>query len=305
MRQLARAAGFLTSIAIFLASGASVPGPGGSVARPLYTFKLGPLVVPPARTTGLLIKVRINGGAPLGLLLDSGTQYLVLDRRTARRSGCTGGTDFELVGAGAQTPAVVKKGQVDEMQIGDLTMRDVPLLVVDAPLPNGIQGVLPLAIFAGFLIRLDLPAKTLDLLPYPSTPEDASQGLRAISSNQLLFVPGTVNKTIQGYFLLDTGASYTAISQKIARELNVLEMSMPRIPLVGGVGDIDAPVVLGNVQLRLGMREFDTGPVVAVDLATASRYHQVEVSGLLGYPTLRGSVVTLNYRDGLVRIAPR
>src|SRR5262249_9039109 len=136
-------------------------------------------------------------------------------------------------------------------------------------------------------------------------PAGPSEWLRVVASNQLLFVIGTVNQTIQGYFLLDTGASYTAVSRKLARELKLCESLAPRISLVGGVGGVDAPVVFGGVRLRLGMREFETGPVGAVDLSTASRYHQVEIAGLLGYPTLRDSVLTLNYRDGLVRIDPR
>jgi hypothetical protein len=51
-----------------------------------------------------------------------------------------------------------------------------------------------------------------------------------------------------------------------------------------------------------GSRELAAGPVVAIDLSTASRYHNLEVSGLIGYPALRDSVLIVNYRDGLVRI---
>jgi hypothetical protein len=43
----------------------------------------------------------------------------------------------------------------------------------------------------------------------------------------------------------------------------------------------------------------------AVDLSTASRYHQFEVSGLIGYTALHDSMLTINYRDDLIRIDPR
>ena len=39
------------------------------------------------------------------------------------------------------------------------------LLIADDRLPDGPDGVLPLAAFSGFLIRLDIPAKTIELLP--------------------------------------------------------------------------------------------------------------------------------------------
>lgn len=307
MRALSIVSGLLTPLAISLAYAASPAGvdASGLATQPSYRFKLGPFVTPPTRTSGLLIKARINHGPELRLLLDSGTQYVVLNRRVAGKLGCTGGIDFDLVGAGAHSPATVKQLYAGTMEIGDLTLHNLPLLVTDSDLPNGIQGALPLAIFATFLIRLDIPGKSLELLPYPPTPTDPNGTLKALNSNHLLFVKGTVNGTHEGYFLLDTGASYMAISRKMARQLEVSEVSASRIELQGGTGGIDAPVVSGNVRLRLGTREFETGPVVAVDLSTASLYHQVEVSGLLGYPALRGSVLTLNYRDGFVRIDRR
>jgi hypothetical protein len=42
-----------------------------------------------------------------------------------------------------------------------------------------------------------------------------------------------------------------------------------------------------------------------MDLSTASRYHGFEILGLIGYSALCDSVLTANYRDGLIRIEPR
>jgi hypothetical protein len=43
--------------------------------------------------------------------------------------------------------------------------------------------------------------------------------------------------------------------------------------------------------------------VVAVDLSTASRYHNLEIAGLIGFPALRDSVLTVSYRDAFIRIS--
>jgi hypothetical protein len=257
--------------------------------------------MPPARTVGLLVKARVNGGPVLRLLLDSGTQYLVLDRKAAGKSGCAGGADLDLVGAGAPA-TVVKKQQARTVELGDLTLHDVPLLIAHRQLPDGLQGVLPLSAFAEFFIRLDLPGRSLDLLPYSREQAETSGALPAVSSNRLLFLKGTVNETHQGYFLLDTGASYNAVSRNMVRRLNISEALASLIPLQGGVAEMDAPLLTGLVRLRFPTNELARGPIVALDLSTASRYHNLEVSGLIGYPALSGSVLLVNYRDAFVRI---
>jgi len=223
----------------------------------------------------------------------------------ALRSHCTGGADLELIGAGAASATLVKYQTADTLELGDLTLRGVPLIVAGRTLAEGIQGVLPLSIFAGFLIRLDIPAKELDLLPYPPEQADKARAIPVLSSNQLLFVKGTVNEAHDGYFLLDTGAAYTAISRNLARQLRIPEILTEQVPLRGGVSEIDAPLLSGSIRLQFGSHQVLTGPVVAVDLSTASRYHGFEISGLIGYSALCDSVLTANYRDGLIRIGPK
>ena len=269
-----------------------------------YRIKLERFVVPPNRIAGLLVKARINGGPPLRLLVDSGSQCVVLVRAAALHSHCAGGADFELVGAGAAKASPAKHHTADTLELGDLTLRGVPLIVTDRKLGEGIQGVLPLAIFSEFLIRLDFPGKELDLLPY-SDAADRPAVVPVLSSNQLLFVNGTVNEAYSGHFLLDTGSALTAISRNLAGQLHIAESLVARVPLQGGVADMSAPLLSGLVRLRLASYPPVTGPVVAVDLSTASRYHGFEISGLIGYSALCDSVLTVSYRENVIRIEPK
>jgi hypothetical protein len=269
-----------------------------------YRIQLEPFVVPPGRSVGLVARVRINGGQPIRLLLDSGAQCVVLSRSAARKSGCTGGSDLELVGAGASSATVVKHLRADALQIGAFTLRGVPLLIVERELADDIQGALPLSVFSGFLIRLDVGGNALYLSPYPAGPVDRTAAISTLSNNQLLFVKGTVNESHEGYFLLDTGASYSAISRNLARDLHFSDLLTRHVALQGGTTPMDAPLLNGSVRLRFGS-QIAAGPIVAVDLSTASRYHELEISGLIGYPALRDSMLTVSYRDGLIRIDPK
>ena len=42
---------------------------------------------------------------------------------------------------------------------------------------------------------------------------------------------------------------------------------------------------------------------MSVDLTSMSQQAGVEIAGILGYPLLRQSILTINYRDGLVAFA--
>jgi predicted aspartyl protease len=287
----------------FGASG--VPKATGGEAVPIHRVKLDPFVAPPIRTAGLIVKVRVNDGPPLRLLLDSGANMITLDPRAAAKSHCGGGTGLELVGAAAQAAAGARQVRTTTVEIGDLVLRDLPVLIAGGGVGEGIQGVFPLSVFSTYLIRLDVPKKTLELLPYPATSPDGNGNLQALSSNSLLFVKGTVNDRRNGYFLLDTGASYSAISKVVARELELSESLAERVPLQAGTMELDAPRIDKGVRLRFGGKELGIGPVVVIDLSVSSRYHNLDIAGLIGLPALTGSVVLVNYRDGLVRIDSR
>jgi hypothetical protein len=284
----------ITTTAAFLAILALRPGFAAS-----HHVKLAPFITNQARSVGLVVSARLNGGNPVDLLLDSGAQTIVLDRRTAVRGGFAGGADWDLVSPGAPA-AIVKEASAASVQVGDLTLNNVPVLIVDRQFGDGIHGVLPLALFDGFLIRLDVPGRSLDLLPYPSDPPEAGDSIHAVANHQLLFLDGRVNGS-QGYFLLDTGASYNAISPDVVRRLHIPDAFAPRVALRGGA-EIDAPLIDAGLNVRFGAREMAMAPLVAVDFSTASRYHGLEVAGLVGYPALRDSVVTVNYRDALVQL---
>ena len=269
---------------------------------PNYRIRLESFVVPPNRIAGLLVRARINGGPLLRLLVDSGSGYVVLDRATAIRSHCAGGTGMELIGAGAGLVTRAKRQVAETLELGDLTLRAVPVIVEDRRLADGIQGVLPLSVFSEFLIRLDFPAKELDLFPYRPGVADDQGGVPALLDNQLLFVKGTANETGVGYFLLDTGAALSAISHDLARQLHISEMMADRVSLRGGIADIDAPLWSGSIRLAVASHPMVTGPVVVVDLSTASRYHGFEISGLIGYSAMYDSILTASYRDRIIRI---
>jgi hypothetical protein len=300
--------GLIFGIAGFAGSSAAPDVPSSTLKSPerlspnrSYAIKLTAFAKPPSPSAGLLLKVRIDGGPPLRLLLDSGADSIVLDKRAAAKSGHNARGALDLVGAGSK----LKEAGTDmaaKVEIGDLTLRNCDLIIVPGKVLDGVDGIIPLSLFAGFLVRLDMPDKTLYLQPYRDTPA-GGRALPVRASRQLLFVKATINGLREGYMLLDTGAFYTALSEEAARGLGVSGLFASPLPLQGGAGAVEARLLSSSVHFRLGSRVIKTSQVVIAPLDQLERHHQMEIAGVLGYPALRDSVLTVNYRDGVVDIA--
>jgi hypothetical protein len=109
-----------------------------------------------------------------------------------------------------------------------------------------------------------MPRKLLELLPYPEDGSAAGQGFMAVRENHnMLFLPANLNGKHEGYLLLDTGSAFNAISDATVLALKDSGALAPAVNLFGGV---------------------------------MTRRNSMNVSGVIGYPALAGSVVTVSYR---------
>jgi predicted aspartyl protease len=303
-RGSARRLGALLAAAIFPVAIPQVCPAQALPAEPIpYTVKLSSWVPKPGRVGGLLLKARINGGAPMRFLLDSGAERLVLGKAAAAKSGLSTTSDFLLVGLGESNARTVRTGKIESVEIGPLTFRNCPVDVVPGRIAEGLDGIVPMSIFKGSLLRLDLSGKTLALLPYPGErihQWEASE--HAVLANGLLFVRAVLNEQHEGVFLLDTGATFNAISNKTAAFLRSIRDEP--VDLETGGHSVNAEKIASDVKLEFGGQKLHSDPVVAVDMRTFGSYNGFEIAGLLGYPALANTVVTVNYRDLLVRIEP-
>ena len=158
-------------IFVLVGLGVAASGPTGSESQrgardQSHTLKLTAFAIPPGAPLGLLLKVRIDNGPVLRLLLDSGAEFIVLDKKAAAQSGHANGSEFDLVGMGG-SPKAARMAQAGTVAVGDLVFQDCRLIIAAGKMADGVDGVIPLSLFAGFLMRLDLPGKKLDLRPYP------------------------------------------------------------------------------------------------------------------------------------------
>ena len=266
-----------------------------------YELELSSFSPAPNRPAGVLLHVRINRGRPLRLVLDSGAEFIVIGAKVARAFRLSGGSEMELVGLGTR-PA--KVGMAETVDVGPVSFRNCRVALVDGKVIEGADGVIPLAMFSDFLIRLDLSEKTLGLAPYPGEQGPAASSNRGVGKSDFLLVETVLNRKHHGYVVLDTGAFCSAISRQVAGTLSGSHV-LADLPIGAGTGAATGQLVSSAVHFEIAGQDLVPNDIVALDLLNLSRHYGVEVVGVLGFPALRPYILTIDYRNRMVKIDPK
>lgn len=265
-----------------------------------YNLKLSPFYPRPNRAGGVILRVRLNGGRPLRLLLDSGADLMVIGAKAGRSLGLAVGSETDLVGLGTRPAKMARAGTAE---IGPVSFRNCPVALVGGNVAEGADGVIPLSMFSDFLVRLDLGEKTLGLIPYPPQQNPANPPTRSLAQHHLLLVETVLNGKKNGYVVLDTGAYCTGISREVARALSGPHIA-PGVRLAAGTGAATGERVSSTVHFAIAAQDLVPNEVVAMDLSNLSRHCGVEIVGVLGFPELTHYVLTIDYANGQVRMEP-
>ncbi len=141
------------------------------------------------------------------------------------------------------------------------------------------------------------PAHTTEA-PEPESP-DAQVIVPYYKQNSVMIVDAILNNRITRPFAVDTGASYTVISPKIARELHITPaLNAPKVTLQTANGRIQVPLV-NLATLKIGTLETPnvTAAVHAVDDSS-------NIAGLLGLNVLNRFQMTVNSAEHQLIFTP-
>lgn len=235
------------------------------------------------------------------MILDSGADLMVIGAKAARAAGISGGPVKDLVGLGSRS---VRVGLAKTVDIGPVPFRNCRVGVVKGQPFEGADGVIPLSLFSQFRLRLDLHKKTLELIPYSDGRTGVVPAIGAGGRHDLLMVAAVLNGQRKGYVVLDTGAFCRGISRKAARTLSGFPM-ITDVPLATGTGAAIGQHVSSLIHFAIAEQDLVPKEIVAMDLSNVSVHYGVEVLGVLGFPALSRYVLTVDYRDGWVKIEPR
>lgn len=245
---------------------------------------------------GLILQARLNSGKTIRLLLDSGAEGVYVNERTARKLKLELLVETRVGGLGSAAHANGQLGLASHLTIGDLEFENSLVRVLDLEWLSDADGVIGTDVFKDFLLRIDPRKHVLDLEPYAETVLPGASKLYRIG-HQLL-IHGSANGRAEGYFLLDTGASASLLSKAAATTVLPGPIGWDAVQMRGVRGEL--PGIAAPAQVSVAGRVWNDPEAIAVDLEHLSRQTGVELLGVLGFPLLSQSALTIDYRNGLV-----
>ena len=271
--------------------------PVATVADPHRTYHL-PLSEFRTNTvpTGLMLRVRINGGNPLNLQLDSGAHGLVLNPAAGRGAGLEMLAGAAVFGFGAAQPTLGWVALAASVEADTFKIANVLVEVSDTKLVPQGDGLIGLEVFKDFVIRLNARSRRLDLEPFDiaGACADCSQAYRV---DHLLLLHGNINGQAEGNFILDTGSPINLISR------TMVTAGGRTAKLTGAQGEQEVGIRSTPVSFHIGPQSFLSFDYATLDTERISAHHGTAIAGAIGYSMLRDVSLMVDYRRGLVKLS--
>lgn len=264
--------------------------------------------------TYLQVQVEVAGRDTTWLLLDSGSQVIVIDSRLAEASGAASAGTSSLTGFGGEAVAGQLLRDVRVRPHGGSSFEEwVPvadLSPLEPYLGFAIPGILGAALFQRFVVEIDYEAGRVTLHdPRRFRPPPSAVRLPLVVERGLPYVEASIElaggDVVRGRFIIDTGYGGT---MSLVSPFVAAHDLMPRVPrtipqpVVGLGGQGHTP--LGRVQaVRLGQFVL-AEPTVLLSRDTVGLGAQADRAGSIGGGLLSRFTVTFDYRAGLLYLQP-
>jgi tetratricopeptide (TPR) repeat protein len=264
---------------------------------------------------GYGLAVNLNGRKAT-LMLDTGASGILVSRKVAEKAGIAKAAEIRIAGVGGNGEEIGYVGLARSIKIANLEFQNCPVRVLDKRSVVEDQGVIGTDVFEDFLINLDFPSEKLRLSALPRQPDDDSSLLPAkfvdayiapemqsythlYRFDHYLLVPTRVGNYPEKLFLLDTGGLTNQITPAAAREVTKVHGGSETI-ITGIGGSVRRVYTADKATLQFGHLREEDQDLIAFDLTSASQSVGTEISGTLGFATLHGLNIKIDYRDGIV-----
>lgn len=244
------------------------------------------------------LKVKLNDHASGTAMLDTGASGLTISKKLAEKAHAVMLSVHSLEGVGNSGPAKGYEAWVDKVTIGDLEFHDCHVHVSPRESPD-YDGLIGTDVFEQYLVSIDFPDHKLRLAPIPAGTPSADDSFSSFYRfGHIMLLPTSVGETAHGLFALDTGASTNSMSPGIARRVSTVRSS--DIPVNGVSGRVSNVFTADETVLQFSRFRQPHENMITFDLHGLSKDLGTEISGLLGFATLKKMTITIDYRDGLV-----
>lgn len=249
----------------------------------------------------IVLRGRVNR-LPVEFVLDTGSERTGVSDTTARRAGVGTITSTLTAGVGIAALRRLDMGRADELEVGTLRMRNVPVAirrVIRGALPRWQnESLSPLSL--GLSVVVDYQRR--EVILGRTLPEGEADVVLPMRMNRLPMVRGLLNSTHPAYFVVDTGGELISISAETA---DALSMNPPRrIPLrVFGMSGLDTNAyLLPGVDVDFEEIEYRNVGLAVLNLRAPSVLLGFQVGGIIGHRFLSEYRVSMDMERSEIRL---
>ncbi len=276
------------------------------------TLRLLDLRTGPQQIRGFGLEVRLEGGRPLKLLLDTGASGILVKQSVIDKAGLNHLGSFEAYGIGDKGPRGAFISVADTCSIGTLNYKTCLVRAVEgkAPIAGDEDGLIGADVLAKYVIQIDFQKRLLHLTPQPerspntqgydrTIPPGEAGFTRIFRVGHFLLVPTMLNGKSHGLFLLDTGSDFSNVDSTFAR-LSTKVRGNDYMRVKGVSGSVKDVFEADKAEVQFSRYRQSNIGLTSFNLNNSTDHQEVRLSGILGIPVLTMFRLTIDYRNGLV-----
>ncbi|MGE3273705.1 MAG: aspartyl protease family protein [Vicinamibacterales bacterium] len=250
----------------------------------------------------VIVKIRVNGQRPTDFVLDTGSEQTTISRQVAAARGVRPITYTLSAGVGEVGLRGLQLGRIDTFEIGDLKIRNVPVLIKAPALRNIPKRETESFAPASLGLSMTIDYATRELTIGEALPDETADFRLPMRHHRLSMVRGLVNESYPAYFVVDTGGEVISISRATAEALAVEPPRHIGLRVYGTSGwDRDA-FLLPGVNLSFNDIAYRNYSVVVLNLQAPSVLLGFQVGGIVGHKFLSPYRVSLDLARSEVRM---
>jgi len=280
---------------------------------------------------GVGLKLQLNGKNRT-FQVDTGASGLLLSRSSALAAGLTPEMDVKMTGGfGDEGPVSGYVTHVDDIKIGPLEFKNCIASVVEDKNALNVDGVIGTNVFKNYLVTIDFPDYQLRVDPLPSRPGENAQ-TESLSttggdvdamdptpqdryvapemkdwygfyrSGSMVIVPTVIGKAPTKLFILSSTSAMGLISPSAAKLVSSIS-NTNSVSVRGLNGDVNKVAVAHHLTITFANVSQEMDDMTSIDTSKITNAVGVEISGFIGFPTLKQLTVSLDYRDNLMHVA--
>jgi tetratricopeptide (TPR) repeat protein len=275
------------------------------------------------------LTLKLNGKAPLRLVVDTGAGVCVISPEAAERIGMkeiSRGGSARAVGGEGNFPIVY--GLADQVELGNIRVANVPFYIREIHSSPNLKpeerpdGFLGLALLSRFLVALDykeasltltIPGKdnainsfkVADLLPTTPADDTATLPFRTTEGG-LISVETHIDDKNGFNFILDSGASSSVIDELVVADQDWEGKILKEVVKVIGAGGVTENVKLMRAQkVQLTDLVVENLRMPVLSLKSLNEHSGFDQQGILGGDFLQSCRVVIDFQQLKLTITPQ